>query len=77
MALKDVGALWLKSKGGRKFFSGTLQLEGREGPKLQVFVFKNEKKAEGSKQPDYRIVTSDGEDDRRQQPDLDEDSTPF
>lgn len=80
MGLKKAGAAWAKEKNGRKFLSGQLELEGREGPKIQIFIFKNEDKEEGSKQPDYRIMVSDGEDDgpRRKVDGSDrEERTPF
>ena len=62
--MKPVGALWLKEKNGKKFFSGSLELEGKEGPKLRVFVFRNEKK-DSAKHPDYRVVLADDEEDER------------
>lgn len=55
-----VGALWIKEKDGRRFLSGTLELGGREGTKVNIAVFPNDRKAPGSKQPDYNI-TSDSE----------------
>ena len=62
MALEKVGGLWLKTgKDGRKFFSGEVELEGRGGPRVRLFVFKNEEKEPGSKQPDYRIMRGDDE----------------
>ena len=62
MGLEKVGGLWLKDgKDGKKFMSGEVELEGRGGPKIRLFVFKNEDKEPGSKQPDYRIMRGDDE----------------
>lgn len=69
MALKNIGALWLKEKNGRKYFSGVVEPNGKDGPKLRVMVFKNEKK-DSDKHPDYRIVTDDNAEpsDSREEP---------
>ena len=54
MALKTIGALWLKTKeNGTKFFSGTIN-NGIHGD-INVMVFKNDEK-QSEKSPDYRIV---------------------
>jgi uncharacterized protein (DUF736 family) len=53
---KSIGALWLKeSKSGTKFFSGNIEIDGK---KIAIVIFRNTKKPEGSKQPDYRILES-------------------
>jgi uncharacterized protein (DUF736 family) len=52
---KYIGALWVgKSQKGKMFLSGNIELV--EGEKIKIIVFKNERKEEGSKQPDYRIL---------------------
>ena len=61
MALKNIGALWLKTReDGTKFFSGTIN-NGIHGD-INVMIFKNDKK-ENEKAPDYRIAmaTDDGQ----------------
>lgn len=52
---KTIGALWIQKsqKNGKTFLSGNIKLE--EGEKIKVIVFRNDRKEEGSKQPDYRI----------------------
>ena len=46
----NVTGLWLnKDKNGRTYMSGTMG-------GARVLIFKNEKKQEGSKQPDYNLV---------------------
>ena len=50
----EIGALWLKEKDGKKFFSGQIEYPG---VKLNFAIFKNEKK-EKDGQPDYKIVWS-------------------
>ena len=78
MGLKKVGALWIKKGKKGTFMSGQLELEGRNGPKTTVFVFKNEKKEPGDKYPDYLINVSDGEDDRQSKPTpADDELVPF
>src|SRR4051812_46637613 len=50
--LKRVSGLWLKdSRSGGKFMSGEAELAIPAGSRL--LVFKNTKKTEGDKQPDY------------------------
>lgn len=57
MANKYIGALWLKkSKNGLVYMSGQVEIDGT---KHQITVFKNERKEEGSNQPDYQILKSE------------------
>jgi hypothetical protein len=68
MALKKIGALWLKEKNGKKYFSGQIEPDGREGRKLPILIFKNDKK-EKDNQPDYTInlrTDDDRKDDRKE-----------
>lgn len=45
-----LSGLWLnKSKAGESYFSGSLGSNGK------LLIFKNSKKEEGSKQPDYEL----------------------
>ncbi len=60
MALKKIGALWIRQGKKGKFLSGELQLEGRDGPKISVLVFKETDK-KNQKGPDYTINQSDDE----------------
>ena len=56
---KPVGALWKHAPTGGQtnaFLTGVIDL-GALG-EVPVAVFKNDRKKEGSKQPDYRIVLS-------------------
>ncbi len=45
----EIGALWLKSSARGDYFTGTVNNQ-------PIVVFKNDKKREGSKAPDYRIM---------------------
>lgn len=51
----NIGACWLKEKDGKAYFSGQIRTPGLD---LNFAIFKNEKKEEGSNQPDYNIVWS-------------------
>ena len=53
---KPVGALWAGT--GKVAFSGTLQLQGREGPTIKIVVFPNSYKGENERAPDYKIYLS-------------------
>ena len=54
---KQVGALWRhQSENVGQFLTGILDLGGLG--EVPIAVFKNDRKEEGSKQPDYRIVLS-------------------
>ena len=49
---KDDGAFWTKEdKNGNKYLSGFVMVGGE---KIHLNIFKNHKKQEGSKQPDWR-----------------------
>jgi hypothetical protein len=70
MALKKVGALWLKEKDGKKFMSGNMEFGVAAG--AQVFVYNNDRK-QSEKHPDYTLhVIEDDQpspkDDYRQAP---------
>lgn len=51
----NIGAVWLKEKDGKTYMSCKIQTPGLD---LNFAIFKNEKKEEGSKQPDYNIAWS-------------------
>lgn len=54
---KDIGALWQKvSKNGKTYLSGTINGQ-------RVVVFKNERKQEGERTPDWRIYPETPRDD--------------
>jgi hypothetical protein len=58
----QLGALWEKiSQRGLNFYSGEVVIpEGmKPGEKIQLVLFKNDRKEPGSKQPDWRIYLSD------------------
>lgn len=50
-----IGALWIKENEKGKFMSGEIDLITS---KINVVVFRNENKKEGSNHPDYEIVLS-------------------
>jgi hypothetical protein len=45
----ELGALWIKTSARGEYMTGTI--DGQP-----VVVFRNDKKAEGSKQPDWRVM---------------------
>ena len=53
MALKRVSGLWLKDGRNGKFMSGETDTDIPAGTRL--FIFKNTKKVDGDKQPDYSL----------------------
>ena len=54
---KDIGALWQKvSKQGKTYLSGTINGQ-------RVVVFKNERKQDGERTPDWRIYPETPRDD--------------
>jgi hypothetical protein len=74
-----IGALWRKGKdkNGNNFLSGVIDIpieivkanivkkEGKHYLKLNHLVFKNTKKEEGSKQPDYNLVVFSDEEESK------------
>ena len=67
MALRKVGALWLKEGQNGKFMSGVFEPDGREGVKYDILVFKNNKR-EGKRDPDYQIQMREEDGDARVPP---------
>jgi hypothetical protein len=60
--LEELGSLWKReSKAGNEFFTG------RVG-NFEVIIFPNNKKAEGSKQPDFRVYKSEPMEQKPQNP---------
>jgi hypothetical protein len=53
--LKSIGALWRTKPGSKVVLAGKMQLEGKDGPSVDVLVFKNDK-GNNPKRPDFRIV---------------------
>lgn len=52
--LEEAGALWKRtSKVGNTYLNGTVKT--KSGEVINVLVFSNAHKAEGSNQPDYRV----------------------
>lgn len=51
---KSIGGLWLKEKGDLKYYTGTLEIDGK---KVKIIVFKNKFKNKDS-QPDLRVYPS-------------------
>ena len=64
---KQIGALWRHQKEGvGSFLSGTLDM-GALGS-VPIVIFQNQRKEEGSNQPDYRIMLSRRENDEEEAP---------
>lgn len=56
---RKIGALWVDtSKNGHKYMSGSLELDGKNGKKIKIVVFKNINKRQENL-PDYEIFLSD------------------
>jgi hypothetical protein len=51
MADDKIGALWIKEKDGKVYMTGDVN-------GVQVVVFRNTYKAEGSREPDWRVFKS-------------------
>lgn len=52
--LEEAGAFWIKTaKTGIQFLTG--KVKSKTGEEINVMVFKNKYKEEGSRQPDYRV----------------------
>jgi hypothetical protein len=47
----ELGALWIKSSSNGEYMTGTINGQ-------PVVVFRNNRKAEGSNQPDWRVLKS-------------------
>lgn len=45
----ELGALWIKTSARGEYMTGTINGQA-------VVIFKNDRKAEGSKQPDWRVM---------------------
>jgi len=59
MALKRIGALWIRDGAKGKFMSG--EIEAENGEVISVLIFKNNK-GDNPKRPDYQVfVTADDE----------------
>lgn len=56
MAIRTIGSLWRKKEKDadkKHVLSGNLEMDGREGKKIKIFIYPNEKKIDTG--PDYRI----------------------
>lgn len=74
MALKYVGALWLKDGKKGKFMSGKIELLGVE---QDILIFKNDKGG-NERRPDYQIaIQEDEEEQEKPEPNKFEDDVPF
>lgn len=64
----EIGAMWIKQGPKGEYFTGTIS-------GVNVVVFRNTRKAEGSKQPDFRVLLSKPREERPTKPvdDLDGD----
>ena len=66
--LKKVGALWKKkSQAGNNFMTGVLELEGKDGKKIDIIVFTSRDK-QTDKHPDAIIYLSDKQRDQSAAP---------
>ena len=71
MALKRIGALWLKEReDGSKFMAGEIEIDEQ---KYSIMVFKNTRKKE-DKHPDYNIAIVTDEQNKNEEID---DDIPF
>jgi hypothetical protein len=61
---ESIGALWRKQSAKGEWFSGTLQLEGKDGPKIPIVVFANSFRGENERAPDFRILRGRPKEDR-------------
>lgn len=56
MAIKTIGSLWAKTekdKDKKHVLSGNLQMDGKDGEKIRIYIYKNEKIVDRG--PEYRI----------------------
>lgn len=52
--LEEAGALWKRtSKAGNTYLSGSVKT--KDGDAINVLIFSNSNKVDGSNQPDYRV----------------------
>jgi hypothetical protein len=51
-----VGALWTRKGPNGVYLGGVLELNGRDGEKISIMVFKNPLPKQKETEPDYRIV---------------------
>jgi hypothetical protein len=51
---EKIGALWTKTSSHGDYMTGSLELDGQDGEKIQIVVFKNDGKT--GNQPDWRIL---------------------
>ena len=57
MASIKIGAAWMRtSANGKDYLSGTLELPGKDI--MRIVIFKNFRKEEGDRKPDYEIFLS-------------------
>jgi hypothetical protein len=69
---KSVGGLWIKKGKSGQFMSGEIDMNGiaeqtsEPTEKIRIVVFKNDRKKEGEKYPDYRIYLSKPKEDRQE-----------
>lgn len=54
--LEKIGGLWKPKPGAKSFGSGSITVNGM---RQRFVIFKNDRKKEGSKQPDYNLLSSD------------------
>lgn len=75
MGLKKMGAMWLRQGKKGTFMSGQVEIGG---VKHSFMVFKNNRKQDGSKHPDYEMFQDDGDQAPQQGGSFSDDSTiPF
>ena len=58
-----IGALWINEKNGKKYMSGSVEINGQA---IRIVVFKNNYK-EQDKHPDYNIMLSQPQQNQQQQ----------
>lgn len=54
---KKIGVLWQKKKDGKTYLTGNIEVIA--GMKLPVVIFRNDKKKQGSNQPDWNVMISE------------------
>lgn len=63
----NVGSLWRTKQNSVVVASGKLQMDGRDGPQLDIVLVKNDKEG-NEKRPDFRIVLVTPKDDEKPAP---------